>query len=198
MAGTEPATPRAPVTGAAPPAVRLATRADLPGIFAIYDREVLQGTCTFETEPRPPAERDAWFNAHAPERFALLVATAGPDHAGAGVVGGILGWAGMSPWSPRPAYARTAETSVYVHASARGRGVGRRLMEALVAHALAHTPARVLVARIVVPNDASVRLHESLGYARIGTMRRCGEKFGRILDVLLMDRHLDRPRAGPA
>src|SRR5262245_17026902 len=95
--------------------VRDATPRDLGSIFAIYDREVLGGTATFETEPRTPAQRVEWFDAHDRARYPVIVAEEG---------GQVVGWARLYPWSPRPAYARTAENAVYVEAARRGRGVG--------------------------------------------------------------------------
>lgn len=161
--------------------IRDAVEGDLPGIFAIYDEQVLRGTATFETVPRTPAERRAWWESHPRERYPVIVAEEG---------GAILGWARLQPWSPRAAYARTAEDSVYVAAAARGRGVGRALLGELVARA---GPAgiAVVVARIAEGNPASVRLHERAGFRPVGTMRRVGEKFGRILDVAILDLHLD-------
>jgi phosphinothricin acetyltransferase len=159
----------------------LANEHDLAGIFDIYDEQVLHGTATFETTPRSPAERIEWLRAHPHDRYPALVAA---DAAG------VVGWAGLSAWSPRPAYARTAENSVYVHQDQRGRGIGRALMLDLIERARP-LGIKVIVGRLVVGNDASVRLHESLGFRTIGVMRRVGEKFGRILDVQLMDLHLD-------
>jgi phosphinothricin acetyltransferase len=77
-----------------------------------------------------------------------------------------------------------------VHRDCRGAGVGRALLQGLIDRARA-AGLGVLLARIVSQSDASLRLHESLGFQRIGTMRRVGEKFGRVLDVILLDLHLD-------
>jgi L-amino acid N-acyltransferase YncA len=165
------------------PQVRLAAPADIPGIFEIYDEQVLHGIATFETVVKTPEERQAWLDAHPPQRYPALVA-AEQDR--------VLGWAGLSPWSPRQAYARTAENSVYIHQAQRGNGLGKLLMTELIARALRDTPVRLMVARIAQPSPASVALHESLGFRPVGTLRRCGEKFGRILDVLIMDLHLDQ------
>lgn len=161
--------------------VRDATAGDLGAIFAIYDREVAYGTATFETEPRSEAQRLEWFEAYDRARYPVLVAE---DE------GRVVGWARLYPWSPRPAYARTAENAVYVDESARGRGVGRALLEELLRRAR-RAGIRVVVARIAEGNPASVALHRAMGYQRIGVMRRVGEKFGRVLDVELMDVHLE-------
>jgi L-amino acid N-acyltransferase len=163
------------------PTIRPATAADIPEIFAIYDEQVLHGTATFDTVPKTAAERREWFEAHPPERYPILVAVDGDA---------VVGWARIYPWSPRRAYDRTAENSVYVHTDARGRRIGAALMLALMQRAR-DAGICVLVARIVEGNPASLRLHESLGFRSIGVMRRVGEKFGRLLDVRLMDLHLD-------
>lgn len=162
--------------------IRPATEADLPGIFAIYDHEVLHGTATFDTEPKSAAERLAWLRDDGQGKYPILVAERD---------GAIAGWARLYAWSTRCAYARAAENAVYVHREHRGRGVGGALLAELIRLA----PQRgihVLLARIVEGNPASVALHEAHGYQTIGLMRRVGEKFGRVLDVRLMDRHLDQ------
>jgi L-amino acid N-acyltransferase YncA len=169
--------------GAAPGAcvIRPAATADLAAIFAIYDPEVMTGTATFETVPKSDSERLGWFNAHASSRHPLLVACDGPI---------VTGWAGASRWWPRAAYDRAVETSVYIHQDHRGRGIGRALMLELIGRCRAGG-AGVLLARIVEGNPASLSLHESLGFRTVGITRRIGEKFGRLLDVRIMDLHLD-------
>lgn len=160
-----------------------ATGADLGPIFGIYDHFVLHSTATFETEPRSESERQAWYLAHDPRSHALLVAK---DPA----KGDLLGWAGLSPWSPRAAYRRTAEVSIYVALDAHRRGVGRALLQALIKRAKINRFG-VLIARIAGPSEASKAFHESAGFQPVGLMRRCGSKFGSLHDVLIMDRHLD-------
>lgn len=160
-----------------------ATGADLGPIFGIYDHYVLNTTATFETEARSEAERQAWYLAHDPRSHALLVAR---DRAS----GDVLGWAGLSPWSPRPAYRRTAEVSIYVAPDAHRVGVGRALMEAMIKRAKTNRFG-VLVARIAGPSEASKAFHASFGFQPVGLMRRCGSKFGSLHDVLMMDLHVD-------
>jgi phosphinothricin acetyltransferase len=161
--------------------VRLATAEDLPAIVAIYNHEVHHGVATFDTEPWTTDGQRLWFATHDPTRHPLLVAA---------VDGRPIGWATLSVWSSRAAYTRTAETSVYVHQDYRGRGVGRALLAELVRRARA-AGLGVLVARIESSGASSLALHRRLGFADIGTMRRVGEKFGRLLDVVLLDLHLD-------
>ena len=161
--------------------IRAATEADLPGIFAIYDREVLHGTATFDTEPKSAAERLAWLRDDAGGRYPILVAE---------IDGQVAGWARLYAWSNRCAYARAAENAVYVDAAQRGKGVGRALLAELIRLA-PQRGVHVLLARIVEGNPASLAVHEKLGFTPIGVMQRVGEKFGRVLDVRLMDRQLD-------
>lgn len=162
--------------------IRLAERGDVAGIFEIYDWEVLHEAHTFETEVKSEAEKWAWFEAHVADRHPCVVAE---------LEGRVVGWAGLWPWSPRAAYARTAENAVYVARGAEGKGLGRRLMEGLIERTRRATGVRVLIARIAQPNEASNRLHERLGFSEVGVMRRCGEKFGKLRDVRLMELHLD-------
>jgi len=161
--------------------VRDAGLADLPAIFAIYNEQVLHGTATFDTEPRVAGRDDHWLTARDLTRHPVLVAERD---------GAVAGWGSLGPWSSRGAYARTAEVSVYVDAAHRRSGVGRMLVTALVERGRA-AGLGVLLARIAEANHASVALFESFGFGHIGTQRRCGEKFGRVLDVELMDLHLD-------
>jgi L-amino acid N-acyltransferase YncA len=165
------------------PIIRPATEADLPGIFAIYDHEVLHGTATFDTEPKSPAGRLEWLRDDGNGKYPILVA----EHDGT-----IAGWARLYAWSNRCAYARAAENAVYVHRDHRGKGVGHALLAELIRLA-PQRGIQVLLARIVEGNPASAALHEAHGYQTIGVMRRVGEKFGRVLDVRLMDLHLDAP-----
>ena len=160
--------------------LRAATEADLPGIFAIYDEQVLHGTATFDTTPKTPAERLEWFRS-AGTRYPILVAE---------VDGEIAGWTRLYAWSVRCAYDRAAELGIYVHEQHRGKGVGRALLAELIRVA-PERGVKLLIARVVEGNAGSLKLHEALGFQTIGIMRKVGEKFGRLLDVRLMDKHLD-------
>lgn len=160
--------------------VRPARKEDLAAITEIYNDAVLTTTATFDTEPRTEDGQLAWFQAHG-GRFVVLVADR---------LGLVVGWASLSMWSDRPAYDDTAETSVYVSRAFRGQGIGRGLEVALIDQA---TRARfhTLIARIAGESTVSLRLHESLGYVRIGTMKEVGKKFGRLLDVHMLQKMLE-------
>jgi phosphinothricin acetyltransferase len=160
--------------------IRPATAADLGRIFEIYNHEVEHEMTTFDTEPRVLGRDDGWL-LERPDRYPVLVGELG---------GEVIGWSSLSQWSPRGAYARTAEVSVYVDRAHRGHGYGKALLAAAIEIAPG-TGAGVLLARISDSNPASIGVHRSLGFELIGTQRRAGEKFGRILDVSLMDLHVD-------
>ncbi|MGA2639938.1 MAG: N-acetyltransferase family protein [Spirochaetia bacterium] len=156
--------------------VRAAGHEDLPRILEIYNREVLVSTATYDTVPRTAAEHRKWFSLHGPDHPVLVADTGGL----------AAGWASLSPWSDRAAYARSVEVSVYVAEEYRRQGVGRLLLQALIDAGRAHG-YRALLARISADNEASMRLHAELGFTVVGTLREVGVKFGRTLDVCIME-----------
>ena len=108
----------------------------------------------------------------------------------------VMGWVAVTPFSPRPAYRGVVEVSVYVHPKARGRGVGRRLLEAL----LASTDAAgvwTVQAGVFPENAASLALHRNAGFRVVGTRERIGQRNGRWRDVVLLERRV-RESEGPA
>ena len=154
--------------------IRRATLKDLPSVTEIYNDAILTTTVTFDTQPKTSQEQIAWFEKHK-EKFPIMVAEDGQK---------ILGWASLSPWSDRCAYADTAENSVYVDKNARGRGIGRSLLKEIVSEGQ-RLGLHTIIARIAGESEASVRLHESVGFSKIGTMKEVGRKFGHLLDVHL-------------
>ena len=161
--------------------LRRAEERDAAAIADIYNHEVLTSTATFDTQPVTVEERVAWLQAHEPPARPVVVAE---------IAGEVAGWASLSSWSTRCAYARAAEVSVYVHREHRGRGVGSTLLGELVRLGR-EAGLGVLLARICTEGEASVALHRRHGFETIGVMRRVGEKFGRVLDIELMDLQLD-------
>jgi phosphinothricin acetyltransferase len=155
--------------------IRTARPADAEAIRAIYNAEVVGSTVTFDLVERSPAEHDEWMAQHS-GAYALVVAEDG---------GEVIGFASVSPYRPRPAYSTTVEDSVYVAPAHRGHGVGKALLAELVDRARMHGFHSV-IARIVGNHDASIALHRSCGFALVGTEREVGRKFGRWLDVDLM------------
>ena len=102
----------------------------------------------------------------------------------------IIGWAALSQWSDRPAYAGTAEISLYIQEEFQGKGFGRQLSEAIIEAGL-RVGLHTLIARVAEGNEASIALAESQGFEHIGVMREVGFKFGRLIDVHMMQKIYD-------
>lgn len=163
------------------PQVRLATLDDAEAIRTIYNREVTGSTVTFDLVPRSLEAQQAWIEQHSGAHPAIVVV----DDDGATVIG----FGSLSPYRSRPAYSTTVEDSVYVHPDHQGRGVGKLVLEELVRLATSHG-FHSMMARIVGGHEASIRLHESCGFTLVGIEREVGRKFGKWLDVALMQRLL--------
>ncbi len=154
--------------------IRRVEPADLPALLAIYNHYVLHTPITFDVEPRTLAQRREWLDGFAPAgRYQCFVAVKG---------GEAIGWACTAPFKQKAAYETSAETSIYLAPGEAGRGLGRRLYETLFA-ALQGEDLHRLYAGISVPNDASVALHETMGFRLVGTYDEVGRKFGRFWDV---------------
>jgi len=165
-----------------PITIRRATVKDLRAITDIYNEAVLTTDATFDTDLKTIAEQRAWYKEHG-KRNPILVAV---------VDGNIRGWASLSKWSTRCAYADTAEISVYVKQGYRNRGIGKHLMKDVLAEG-DRVGLHTIISRITSGNAISIRLHEELGFQPIGIMKEVGKKFDKILDVCLMQK-IYRPR----
>ncbi len=160
--------------------IRPAERRDLPTITRIYNEAIATTTATFDTEPRTDEQQHAWFKEHGP-KYPLLVAD---------LQGTVVGWACLSRWSDRQAYRETAESSTYVGEGYRGRGIGRQLKAAIDTEAR-RLGFHTVLARITEGSEASLRLNEQFGFVHIGVMKEVGCKFGRLLDVHLLQKIYD-------
>jgi phosphinothricin acetyltransferase len=158
---------------------RLATIEDVEATRVIYNLEVMESTVTFDLVPRTSEEQREWLTARS-GAHAVLVAEDGGD---------VVGFASFSPFRDRPAYSTTVEDSVYVRRDQQGKGVGKLLLAELVTLATSHG-FHSMIARIVGGHDASIALHRSQGFEVVGTEREVGRKFGRWLDVLVMQKLL--------
>jgi L-amino acid N-acyltransferase YncA/ribosomal protein S18 acetylase RimI-like enzyme len=157
--------------------IREADRSDLDAIGEIYNHEVRTSVSTFDTEPRDAEALAAWFASHQNPAHPLLVAEQD---------GEIIGWGSLSPWSERGAYARTVEGSLFIKDGHRHSGVGLELSRAVLERAR-RAGHRVVIGRIEASNDASRQLMMRLGFRSVGIMHEVGEKFGRGLDVEVLE-----------
>ncbi len=157
--------------------IRVATLDDLPAITAIYNEAIQKTVATFDTAPKKEAEQKTWFQQHGAKN-PIIVAEAS---------GKIVGWASLSMWSDRCAYSDTAEISLYVREEHQGKGIGRQLMKEVLDRGKKGGLHTVL-ARIAEGNATSVHLHEAMGFEHVGVMKEVGRKFGRLLDVHLMQK----------
>ena len=160
--------------------LRAATPDDAAAIADIYAPFVAGSAVSFETEPPDEAAMRARIAAGG-ALYPWLVAEA--------EAGGLLGYAYAARFRDRPAYRFAVETSVYLRSDAAGRGLGRQLYEPLLAM-LEHQGFTQAIAAITLPNEASVRMHEALGFAQAGTYRQVGYKLGQWRSVGLWQRAL--------
>jgi phosphinothricin acetyltransferase len=163
--------------------IRPAQPGDAEAVTAIYNHGIAERQATFETRARRPHEVAAWLEEGRP----FLVAAAED--------GAVLGFARVSPYSVRKAYAGVGEHGVYVAPGARGRGVGRALMEAL-AEAAEAAGYHKLTSRVFTTNAASLALHRAAGFTEVGIQRRHGRLDGEWKDTVLVERLLGEAARG--
>lgn len=163
------------------PLIRPSTEADLPAITRIYAHHVLHGTGTFETTP-PTLEEMAGRRADVLGKgLPWLVAEGG---------GEVIGYAYGNWFKPRPAYRFSVEDSIYLAPEAAGKGLGRALLAELLA-TLERSGIRKVMAVIGdSANAGSIGVHTALGFQHVGVVKACGWKFGRWLDIVLMEKPL--------
>jgi len=152
-----------------------ATIEHVESITDIYNDAVLNSTATFDTELKSIEEQRLWFNEHN-DRFPILVATTNNL---------VVGWASLSMWSGRCAYADTAEISIYIIDDYRGKGIGTKLLQRILEDGK-RGGLHTVLARISEGSDVSIKLHKNAGFEMIGVMKEVGKKFGKLLDVHLM------------
>lgn|SRR5512146_206874 len=168
---------------------RPATPADLGAIHAIYAHHVLNGLASFEETPPAPEEMRRRFDDVVGRGLPFLALE---------LEGEVAGYGYCAPYRARSAYRYALEDSVYVRSDRVGRGVGRAILGELIGRA-AGLGYRQLVAVIGdSANTASIALHASQGFLRVGTLRSVGFKFGRWVDSVIMQRPLGQGDATPA
>ncbi len=171
---------------AVPVVIRETIESDLPAILGIINREILESSAHFglvvmmldelKAEWGQTRERYAWFSAFAADT--------------------LVGYARGGPWKTRGAYAWACETGIYVAPGNQGRGIGRRLYEVLFPE-LRRKGFRTVIAGITLPNEASVRLHESMGMKPVGVFEAVGYKNDAWRDVGYWSLHWDADQPPP-
>ncbi|MBC2775903.1 N-acetyltransferase [Rhizobium sp. AQ_MP] len=164
-----------------PATLRDATPADLPAILAIYNHAVAETTAIWNETLVDLDNRKAWYDLRQARGFPILVAE---------VEGKIAGYASYGDWRPFDGFRHSVEHSVYVEKDFYGRGLGKALMTALIERAKAGK-IHVMIAAIEAGNTGSIALHKSLGFRLAGTHHEVGQKFGRWLDLTMMELKLD-------
>jgi len=168
--------------------IRPATPADIPAITRIYAHAVRHGTASFEYDPPDEAEM-------ARRQRALL--EGGYPYLVAGIGGAVAGYAYAGPYRTRPAYRYTVENSIYIAPEAHRRGLGRALLDRLIAECEARN-YRLMIA--VIGDSAqtpSIELHRAAGFKMVGAFEAVGYKFDRWLDSVLMQRPLGKGASAP-
>ncbi|MEZ5289566.1 MAG: N-acetyltransferase family protein [Vicinamibacterales bacterium] len=162
--------------------IRDAGEDDVPGILAIYNDVMATSTAIYREEPATLEAHTAWFLQRQALGYPVIVAE--DDR-------GIAGFASFGDFRQWPGYRFTVEHSVHVRADCRGQGVGGALMRPLIARAAA-LGKHVMIAGVDAENDASRRFHERLGFEKVAHFRQVGFKFGRWLDLMFLQRFLER------
>lgn len=162
--------------------IRNALAADAPALAGIYSHHIAHGTGTFEEEPVDAAAMAARLDAIGRRGWPWLVAEDAD--------GTVIGYAYAGIFRDRAAYRFTCEDSIYVAPAHLGRGLGRALLDALMPAARATGFERMIAVIGDSANAGSIRVHESAGFVHAGRLDRAGFKFGRPLDVVLMQREL--------
>jgi L-amino acid N-acyltransferase YncA len=163
------------------PLIRPSTDADLPAITAIYSHHVLHGTGTFETEPPSQADMSARRADVLGKNLPYLVLEE---------AGKVLGFGYGNWFKPRPAYRFSVEDSIYLAPEAAGKGLGKLLLTELCAQLERRGIRKVMAVIGDSSNLGSVGVHRALGFSQIGVVQSCGWKFGRWLDIVLMEKTL--------
>jgi phosphinothricin acetyltransferase len=160
--------------------LRLAQPGDFAALVDLYNYYVSNSHFTFDTDPVPVSEREAWFGSHretGPHRLYVAM-----DHTQ------VVGYAASSAFHPKPVYDSSVELSIYVHPEYLNRGIGCTLYEELIPTLEQEPIVHRLYAGITLPNDASVALHERFGFKQAGRFAEVSHKAGRFWDLVWLER----------
>jgi len=159
--------------------IRRAVPEDSETIRAIYNNEVTSSLVTLDLIPRSEAEQRFWMAEHSGVYPAIVAV----------IDGKICGFASLSPYRARAGYSTTVEDSIYVDSNYRKQGIGTSLLNHILLLANQHG-FHTCMARVMANHEASLSLHESCGFALVGIEREVGRKFGKWLDVALLQKLL--------
>lgn len=163
--------------------VRPATYSDLSAILDIYNEAVLNTTASYDYQPDTIESRAAWLESHVQSKLPVFVAELEE--------GRIIGWSALSSFRRAHGYRCTAENSIYVAPDQRGRGIGKLLLFPLIGSAQ-QLGLHSIMAGIDAENIASIRLHQAFGFEQVGYLKEVAFKFDRWLDLILMQRLINR------
>lgn len=155
--------------------IRTAEEKDMPELLAIYNYEVEHGFATFDLTPKTLEERMVWFREHNIGNHPLIIAEED---------GKAVGYASLSSYRPKEAYKTTVELSIYISRDYRRKGIAGRLASSIIEIARERDDVHTVISVITGGNEASILLHEHLGFEYCGTMKEMGMKFGKMLDII--------------
>lgn len=167
--------------------IRSARETDLPEILDIYNHVILHTTAVYAYEPHTLDMRKAWYEGKVRDGYPIFVAED---------AGRVVGLSTYGPFRVWPAYKYTVENSVYVAADQRGKGIARLLMQQVI-DSVRDRAYHAIIASVDSTNEASLRLHRSLGFAEVAHFREVGYKFGRWLDLKFLELLLPESPAQP-
>lgn len=154
--------------------IRKAEEKDLTQLTSIYNYEILHGTATFDYTPKTVEERADWLNSHNIKNHPLIVYEED---------GNILGYASLSAFNPKEAYAQAVELSIYIDKNSRGKGIGKQLMHEIILMAKADPVTKKVISVITSGNEVSCNLHKTFGFEYRATLSGVAVKFGKQLGI---------------
>jgi len=160
--------------------IRKATLNDLKEINDIYNEAIRDTVSTFDIEQKTIDQQRLWFKNHS-KKNPIIVAMKDKN---------ILGFASLSKYSNKDAYSDTAELSLYIKKEYQDRGIGKKLLEEIINEGK-KVGLHTVISRITEGNEKSIHMHKSAGFVHIGVIKEAGNKFGKLLDVYLMQKIFD-------
>lgn len=161
--------------------VRKAMKEDVSSILEIYNDAIVHTTATFDLEEQTLEEKEEWFKQFN-DTYPLFVAE---------IEGQVVGFSSLTEFRKKKAYAKTVENSIYIHQSARGKGVAKLLLDRLIV-AAKEVGHHTIIAMITKGNEISIKLHEQYKFECVGELREVGDKFEQWQDVYFYQLILDK------